>query len=383
MGTAELLASPASQVPLAQLRLEVRAFLGDELARGGFVPRCDGWHAGWDERFTRALADRGWVGMTLPRRYGGSGLSSVHRYVVVEELLAAGAPVAAHWAADRQMGPSLLRFGTEEQRERFLPRIARGEFFFAIGMSEPDSGSDLASVRTRAEPTDRGWRLSGTKLWVTGAHRAHALMVLARTSPLDPADRHAGLSQLVVPTDSPGVGIRPIRSLTGAQHFNELVFDDVFVPDELVLGTIGEGWTQVTSELAYERSGPERFLSTYPLVEELVARARADGRHRVLVGEVLARLWTLRQMSLGVAERLARGDPADVAAALVKDLGTRFEGEVIDAARSVFDLEPDLTSSDPAARLLAQAILAAPGFTIRGGTSEILRGVVARGLGLR
>ena len=383
MGTAELLASPASQVTLAQLRLEVRAFLGDELARGGFVPRCDGWHAGWDERFTRALADRGWVGMTLPRRYGGSGLSSVHRYFVVEELLAAGAPVAAHWASDRQMGPSLLRFGTEEQRERFLPRIARGEFFFAIGMSEPDSGSDLASVRTRAEPTDRGWRLSGTKLWVTGAHRAHALMVLARTSPLDPADRHAGLSQLVVLTDSPGVGIRPIRSLTGAHHFNEVVFDDVFVPDEQVLGTIGEGWTQVTSELAYERSGPERFLSTYPLVEELVARARADGRHRVLVGEVLARLWTLRQMSLGVAERLARGDPADVAAALVKDLGTRFEGEVIDAARSVFELEPDLTSSDPAARLLAQAILAAPAFTIRGGTSEILRGVVARGLGLR
>jgi acyl-CoA dehydrogenase len=383
MGTAELLASPASQVALAQLRLEVRAFLGDELARGGFVPRCDGWHAGWDERFTRALADQGWVGMTLPRRYGGSGLSSVHRYVVVEELLAAGAPVAAHWAADRQMGPSLLRFGTEEQRERFLPRIARGEFFFAIGMSEPDSGSDLASVRTRAEPTDRGWRLSGTKLWVTGAHRAHALTVLARTSPLDPADRHAGLSQLVVLTDSPGVGIRPIRSLTGAHHFNEVVFDDVFVPDEQVLGTIGEGWTQVTSELAYERSGPERFLSTYPLVEELAARARADGRHRVLVGEVLARLWTLRQMSLGVAERLARGDPADVAAALVKDLGTRFEGEVIDAARSVFDLEPDLTSSDPAARLLAQAILAAPAFTIRGGTSEILRGVVARGLGLR
>jgi alkylation response protein AidB-like acyl-CoA dehydrogenase len=132
----------------------VRAFLGDELARGGFVPRCDGWHAGWDERFTRALADRGWVGMTLPRRYGGCELSSVHRHVVVEELVAAGAPVAVRWAADRQIGPSLLRFGTEAQRERFLPGIARGEFFFAIGMSEPDSGSDLrpSTAAAKAEP---------------------------------------------------------------------------------------------------------------------------------------------------------------------------------------------------------------------------------------
>src|SRR5258708_4017325 len=286
MGAAEPLTSDAV---LAELRLEVRAFLADELDRGGFVPRCDGWHAGWDERFTRALADRGWIGMTLPRRYGGVALFPVHRYVVVEELLAAGAPVAAHWAADRQMGPCLLRFGTEEQRTRFLPPIARGEFFFAIGMSEPDAGSDLASVRTRGEPTDQGWLLSGTKLWVTGAHRAHALMVLARTSPADPCHRHAGLSQIVVLLASPGVGIPPLRSLAGTHHFNEVVFNEVFVPDELVLGAIGEGWGQVTSELAYERSGPERFLSTYPLIETLVARPRADRRPQVVVRDLLPR----------------------------------------------------------------------------------------------
>jgi acyl-CoA dehydrogenase len=370
---------------LAGLRGEVRSFIADALSAGRFQPRCDAWHAGWDEAFSRELAARGWIGMTLPERYGGAGRSPVDRYVVVEELLAAGAPVAAHWAADRQVGPSLLRFGTEEQRERFLPAIARGEYFFGIGMSEPEAGSDLASLRTRASRCDGGWRVTGTKLWVTGAHRAHALVVLARTSPVDTTNRHAGLSQFIVATTSSGVVIRPIRGLSDGHPFNEVVYDDVFVPDDMVLGEIGDGWRQVTSELAFERSGPERFLSTYPLVEHLVKVVRRDGSncHHAAVGALLSRLWTLRQMSLAVAESLAGGVAAEIPAALVKDLGTRFENEVVEVARAVLDVEPDASSDDAGARLLAQAILHAPGFTIRGGTSEILRGVVARGLGLR
>jgi acyl-CoA dehydrogenase len=369
---------PGTLPPGAEgLRGQVREFL----ASRSFTPRCDSWLTGADPAFSRALGERGWLGMTLPERYGGHGRSPLERFVVIEELLAAGAPVGAHWIADRQTGPSILAHGTEEQKRRFLPAIARGECFFAIGMSEPDSGSDLASVRTRAERAEGGWRLRGTKVWTSGAHLAHAILVLARTAPVED-DRHAGLSQFIVPLPGEGVTIRPILGLSGEHHFNEVAFEDAFVPDELVLGRIGDGWRQVTAELAYERSGPERLLSTFLLIRLLHERATEPSARRAL-GGLLARLWALRQASLAVAGALAAGETPDVQAALVKDLGTRFEREVIEVVRAHAPLEPDPASDDPLARALAEAVVQAPGFTLRGGTNEILRGIVARGLGVR
>lgn len=372
---------------LADLRAEVRSFLDDERNAARWTPRADVWLSGWDESFSRRLGERGWLGMTIPTEYGGHGRTALERYVVTEELLAAGAPVAAHWIADRQIGPSLLRHGTEEQRRAFLPGIARGEVYFGIGMSEPDSGSDLASVRTRATRVDGGWRLSGTKVWTSGAHHAHAFFALVRTEPRDDAHRHAGLSQFLVELDSPGVEIRPIPLLTGAHHFNEVRFDDVFIPDARVFGELGNGWAQVTGELAFERSGPERFLSTYPLlaslVGELAGAGRADAGTRRRVGSLVSRLWTLRAMSLAVAGALESGRAPELAAALVKDLGTRYENEIVDAARLLVDIPPDPGAESGFARLLADAVLHAPGFTLRGGTNEVLRGIVARGMGLR
>lgn len=372
---------------VAGLRAEVRSFLDDERAAGRWTPRADVWLSGWDEGFSRRLGERGWLGMTIPTEYGGHGRSALDRYVVTEELLAAGAPVAAHWIADRQIGPSLLRHGTEEQRRAFLPGIARGEVFFGIGMSEPDSGSDLASVRTRADRVEGGWELSGTKVWTSGAHHAHAFFALVRTAPRDDGDRHAGLSQFLVELDRPGVEIRPIPLLTGAHHFNEVVFDRVFIPDSRVFGELGRGWGQVTGELAFERSGPERFLSTYPLlsalVGALVGAGDTDAGTRRRIGSLVSRVWTLRRMSLAIAGALESGDAPELAAALVKDLGTRFENEVVDAARLLCDVGPDPGAEGGFARLLADAVLHAPGFTLRGGTNEVLRGIVARGMGLR
>jgi acyl-CoA dehydrogenase len=379
------LVPPASELPprVAELRAEVRRFLADELAAGAWHPRPDVWLSGWDERFSRELGRRGWLGMTIPTEYGGHGASPLDRYVVTEELLAAGAPVAAHWIADRQIGPSLLRFGTEEQRRRYLPRIAAGECYFGIGMSEPDAGSDLAAVRTRAERVAGGWQLTGSKVWTSGAHHAHAFFALARSAPRDEQNRHAGLSQFLVELDSPGVQIRPIPLLTGAHHFNEVVFDHVFVPDELVFGEIGAGWHQVTSELAFERSGPERFLSTFPLLAAIVGElAGVPGVERE-VGGLVTRLWALRRMSLAVAGALESGSAPELAAAVLKDLGTRYENEVVDAARLLVAIPPDPAAPDGFPRLLADAVLHAPGFTLRGGTNEVLRGIVARGLGLR
>lgn len=364
------------------LRAQVRDFLAGQLAAGAFRPSIDSWLCGWDEGFTSALAERGWLGMTVPRQYGGHGRSFHERFVVTEELLAAGAPVAAHWIADRQIVPSLLKYGTEQQKSHVLPRIVSGECFFGIGMSEPDSGSDLASVRTRATQVDGGWSLTGTKVWTSGAHRAHAFIVLARTAAVDPAHRHAGLSQFIVDLRGPGVDVRPIVSMNGGHHFNEVILEDVFVPDDMVFGEIGQGWTQVTSELSFERSGPERFLSTFPLLAHAVentAVRREPGDPEL--GRLVARIAGLHHMSTAVAGALQRGESCEVAAAVVKVLGTTVEGDIADFA--------DLSTGDavPASaewtQLVADAADQRPGFTLRGGTNEVLRGVIARGLGMR
>ncbi|WP_371514961.1 acyl-CoA dehydrogenase family protein [Mycobacterium sp. 1164966.3] len=361
------------------LRLEVRQFLAEQLAAGAFTSTVDAWLSGWDENFTAALAARGWLGMTVPVEYGGHGRSFLDRFVVTEELLAAGAPVSAHWIADRQIVPSLLKYGTEAQKSEFLPRIVRGECFFAIGMSEPDSGSDLASVRTRAMRVDGGWSLSGTKVWTSGAHLAHAFIVLARTAPVDTRDRHAGLSQFIVNLRGPGIEIRPIVSMNGAHHFNEVILDQTFVPDTMVFGEIGEGWRQVTSELSFERSGPERFLSTFMLLAA-TAESMAVQRisHNADLGRLVARVAALHRISSAVAGALQRHDPeVGVPAAVVKVLGTTTEGDIAEFAALYGVVD------SPFADLVAAAIDQRPGFTLRGGTNEILRGVIARGLGLR
>ncbi|MBX7431470.1 acyl-CoA dehydrogenase family protein [Mycobacterium sp. Y57] len=362
------------------LRKEVRRFLSEQLAAGSFTPAVDAWLSRWDEEFTAALAARGWLGMTVPVGYGGHGRSFLERFVVTEELLAAGAPVAAHWIADRQIVPSLMKYGTEIQKAEFLPKIVRGECFFGIGMSEPDSGSDLASVRTRAERVPGGWALTGTKVWTSGAHLSHAFIALARTSPPDPEHRHDGMSQFIVNLRGPGVDIRPIRSMNGAHHFNEVILDGVFVPDDMVFGDIGQGWRQVTSELAFERSGPERFLSTFVLLDACAERMVSQQIPRSAeLGRLVARIAGLHQMSSAIASALERHEPADVPAAVVKVLGTTTEGDIAEFAH----LNADATAGQRFRDLAEAAVDQRPGFTLRGGTNEILRGVIARGLGIR
>ena len=376
--------------PARKLQHEVREFLRAEIAAQTFQPHLG--HTEFNAGFTRKVAARGWIGMTWPKRYGGQERSYLERFVVTEEMLAVAAPCAAHWFGDRQTGPSLLRYGSEEQKQRFLPAIARGEYSFALGMSEPNSGSDLASVKTRAERVPNGWRVTGQKVWTSWAHRAHAFFVLCRTTPAA-GDRHEGLSQLIVELDAPGVTIRPIRFLDGRHTFNEVFLDNVFVPDAGVVGAIGQGWKQVTSELALERSGPERYMTTFPLFTELMRRLGAgpDARALEMAGKLAARLWSLRRMSLAIAMTLdpgpdgAEGAPraaVDLAteAALVKDMGTFFEREIIDAARLLFVVEPTPDATDTFERYLAETIVCSPVSTIRGGTTQVLRSVIARKL---
>ncbi|WP_301075369.1 acyl-CoA dehydrogenase family protein [Sphingomonas sp.] len=366
------------------LRQEVRAFLATELATRSPLSRADSWN-GFDRDFSRKLGQRGWLGMTWPKRYGGHERSVFERYVVVEETLAAGAPVAAHWIADRQSGPSLLKYGTEEQKQSILPGIAAGETVFCIGMSEPDSGSDLAATRTRAVPAEGGWRVTGTKLWTTGAHDADYMILFCRTSGT-PADRQAGTSQLLVDLrTTEGITIRPIIDLAGQHHFNEVHFEDAFLPASALIGTEGAGWEQVMSELAFERSGPERFLSSMQLLIELVGvlQHAPSEAAQLALGRLTAHLITLRRLSRGVAVMLDAGDNPGTHAAIVKDLGATFEQDLPDIARSLVDAEPDAASTSDFIAVLAHITMNSPSFSLRGGTREILRGIIARGLGVR
>ena len=378
----------ANEPELAELRGSLRDFLAGDRAAFGWEPAVDAWLSSWDEDFSARLGDAGFLGLTIPPEYGGRGLGHLHRYVVTEELLACGAPVAAHWIADRQVGPGLLSYGTEEQRQRILPKIAAGRYFSAIGMSEPQAGSDLAACAARATRTDGGWLLSGTKVWTSGAHLAHQIVVLARTAPQDPQRRHAGFSQFIVPTNSPGIDISPIVLMSGEHHFNEVTFAEVFVDDTNLLGRVGDGWRQVTAELSFERSGPERILTTAPLLTALVRllaeRDDLDDHATAALGHLLARVISLRQLSVSVASALAAGQSPVNEAALVKDLGTRFEQESVDLAADLLSYAADDSPGrDRVAALVEMAQLHAPLFTLRGGTNEVLRGMVARGMGLR
>ena len=365
------------------LRDEVRTFLRQELAQYRGADRARSW-GGFNREFSRRMGERGWIGMTWPKKYGGHERSALERYVVLEETLAAGAPVSAHWVADRQSGPLLLRFGTEEQRQRFLPRIARGELAFAIGMSEPDSGSDLASIRTRAEKVAGGYRVNGTKIWTSNAHLSDYAIALFRTQVV-PDKKHEGLSQFLVDLTSPGIGIRPIHDLSGGHHFNEVHFQDCFVPEDMRVGEEGAGWKQVSTELAFERSGPERYLSSIQLLIETIREAGKEPGERaaVLLGRLTAHLNTLRQMSLSVAAMLQAGKSPNLEASVVKDIGTTFEQEIPELVHALVGAEPRLTTGSEFEKTLGYLVQHAPSFSLRGGTREILRGIIARGLGLR
>lgn len=364
------------------LRAELRAFLAEAGRDWPVRTRAYSWMA-FDRAFSEEVGRRGWIGMTWPATYGGGERSAMERYVVLEEMLAVGAPVGAHWIGDRQSGPLILRLGTEEQRREFIPRIVRGELAFAIGLSEPDSGSDLASLRTRAEKVPGGWRINGRKVWTTNAHRCDFMIALLRSEPVaDPKLKHQGLSQFLVDLRSSGITIRPILDLAGEEGFNEITFDDVFVPDGLLVGEAGKGWQQATAELAFERAGPERYLSSLPLLTAALDDLRAEGAAaEEAVGRLLARAGTLRQMSLSVAGMLQEGRTPEREAALVKDVGNDWEQ--ITLPETVRGLLDPARTPPQVIEMLDTITMVARSYSLRGGTREILRGIIARQLGLR
>ncbi len=372
------------------LRAPVRAFLQEVMRHVPARVRAKSW-SGYDAEFSRELGRRGWLGITLPADYGGGGRSAFARFVLVEEFLNFGAPVGSHWIADRQSAPLILKYGSDAQKRFYLPPICRGESFFCIGMSEPNAGSDLAGVKTRAVKTTDGWLLNGQKIWTTNAQNCQYMIALVRTSG-EAADRQKGLSQIIVDLSLPGVTVRPIKDQSGDSHFCEVFFDNVALKDGTVKGTAligeeGNGWAQVTAELAFERSGPERIYSSIVLFDEWLAFVRTEAGQSAesvkLAGKIFSHLATLRAMSVAVTQKLVQGQSPVVEAALVKDLGTTLEQLIPTAIAD--DLFSRSGHTAPLALLhtLNFVTQVAPSFSLRGGTRDILRGMIARGLGLR
>ena len=366
---------------VAALREQVRALVAAHEHRWSIEQRANCWFS-FDEEFSRALGAAGFLGMTWPKQYGGHERHPLERYVVIEELLGLGAPAGLHWIADRQTGPLLIRYASERVKRKYLPGMARGEIYACIGLSEPNSGSDLASVRTFATKTPEGWRVNGQKVWTSGAHKSQAALTLLRTE--EGSERQAGLSQLMIDLDLPGVTVRGIVDMTGQHHFNEIFFEDVLVPLDALVGEEGQGWKQVTAELALERSGPERYLSSHMLLEALIDHAGTDPSPALaeLIGRLTAEMWTLRQMSLATAAKLAAGEDPMVEAAIVKDLGNAYEQAMPRLVQAVVE-DVDIADDSRLARLLKFILVQSPSYSLRGGTPEVLRGIIARGLGLR
>ena len=361
-----------------QRRTDVRQFLAEQRLAGTEF-RSNSWTR-VDRAFSEQCGSRGYIGATWPKANGGQDLSPIEQFVIIEEMLAAGAPVGGHWLADRQSGPQIIRFGSERAKRQILPEIVAGRCCFAIGMSEPNAGSDLASVRTKATREQGGWRIEGRKIWTTNAHNAQYMTVLCRTEA--GAQRHAGLSQMIVALPDPAVSISPILNLADEREFNEVAFDGCFVPDDMVLGEPGQGWTIITSELALERSGPDRFMSTVPLLREAAALAVSEGKEpdvQRALGRAIAHLATLRGMSMSVGGMIEGGQSPNLQAAVVKDLGAVLEQEIVDIARDI--IEEKATTVDIAmAEHFARVVLEAPSFSLRGGTREILRGIIGKSL---
>lgn len=362
------------------LRRKVRALVAEHVHPASPADLTNCWAVA-DPAFSRVLGAAGLLGMTWPKAYGGHECSPLERYIVLEELLAVGAPVGAHWIADRQTGTLLLRYGHEEERRRWVPGMARGEVYACIGLSEPNAGSDLAAVRTTARRDGDGWVIDGQKVWTTNAHHAHVMIALVRSEP--GSERNAGLSQFIIPMDAPGLTVRPILDLTGGHDFNEVFFDNVRLPATALLGVEGEGWKQATAELSLERSGPERYLSCLTLLSELI---RAVGPSpsdsvRALIGQLVAETWTLRLMSASVAAGIAQGHDPALEATIVKDLGNSFEQAMPSLIQAA--VETDLASDAALPIMLGHLLQVSPSFSLRGGTREILKGIIARGLGLR
>lgn len=381
-------------------RTEVRDFLSEALPAGwkgiGALDEDSAWAFARDWR--RLLAGRGYLSLTWPEEYGGRGLSKLHQVVLMEELALAGVPfgLPQDTFGVKMLANTLLRWGTEEQKKHFLPRILSGEDTWCQGYSEPDAGSDLASLTTRAVRDGDQWVIDGQKVWTSGAHHSDWIFVLARTD--RDAPRHRGISFLLVPLDQPGVEVRPFRMMSGQLHFNEVFFSGARTRADLVVGGVDNGWTVAQSLLGVER-GEE--AATNPIlfraeVERLVELARQYGKDQdPVVRQRIAWCWSkveiMRFLGYRILTGWLKGAEPGPETSIAKLYWSEYHTEVTDLAMDIMGLHGQVPTGRPPLRTYrtddpgaanssaswSTTYLIARSGTIYAGTSQVQRNILA------
>lgn len=332
----------------------------------------DSWINGWSTEFAEELGKRGWIGLTWPEEFGGGGRPAIDRLIIGEELIKAGAPIGSMWFADRQMGPTLIAYGRPDQQAEYLPNILAGRSSWCIGMSEPNAGSDLASLKTQAVRDGDEWVINGQKIWTSFGEVADYCYLICRTSTDGPP--HAGISEIIVPMNTPGIEVRPIEDMTTNRHFCEVFYTDVRVPVENLVGIEGNAFKQTMRQLEHERGGIDRLVSNYALY--VMARDRADTTDP-RVRQRIARLESMYRIGrILVIREVLQQAPAGFSAA-TKCFCTEHEWEVAQFVAETFGAQATLWDE------MTQGLTYAPGYTIMGGTSDVMRNILGeRVLGL-
>ena len=370
-------------------RQEVRDFLDGELKAGLWEPTCDAWIQGHDPEFSKRMAGKGWIGLTWPTEYGGQGRSHIDRLILTEELLRSGAPAACHWFADRQVGGAILQSGTDELKQELLPRITRAEAFFGVSISEPGTGSDVASLQARAAEDGDYYVLNGQKTWTSCAIYAHYFYIVLRTDP--DAPKHRGISEFIVDAKAPGVSLVPMVDITGTEAWNDLFLDNVRVHKKYLIGEKNRGFYQIVRQLDYERSGMERVMGNYALFDAIIRHSKETGlSNDPIIRSKLAQLQIEfdigRLLCYRVASVMEEGKAPNRESSISKAYCTEFEKRLASVAVDVLGPYGQLTAGSkfvPVRGLGAHSYLGSKGYSLQGGTTEILKNIIAtRGLGL-
>lgn len=379
-----------------EFRREVKAFLEAELGAGTFTITSK--ELVGSIQFSRKMAQRGWIGMTWPKQYGGQERTYTEKTILSEELCKVHAPVLYHFLGDRQVGPALIKFGSDWQKEFFLPRIAKAEkgTCFCLLFSEPNAGSDLAAISTSAEKDGDYYIINGQKIWASGAHEADWGWLLVKTAFDSSIPRHLTCSEFIVDMKSPGITIRPIVNMAGEHTFNEVFFDDVRVHKKYLVGQENAGFKQIMEQVDYERAGIERLMQNYPIYEQLLQYVRKMDREstddafynwvRDAVAQMEIEYNAGRLLCYFTAWMIDQGKKPTSQAALCKAFCTQYEQRLNDLATRVVGPVSQIrigSSWAPFAVDLAEIYLWGPSFTLQGGSVEILKNIVAqRGLKL-
>ncbi|MFP3879879.1 MAG: acyl-CoA dehydrogenase family protein [Dehalococcoidia bacterium] len=372
-----------------KFRQEVRRFLENEIKKGSWEPACDAWIQDFDPQFTKRVAQRGWIGLTWPKEYGGQGRSYIDRLILTEEMLRYGAPAAYHWFADRQIGGSVVTYGTEEQKRELLPKIIAGEACIGLGMSETEAGSDLASLQTKAVEDGDDYVINGQKTWTSGGSFVNYFYLLARTDPEAP--KHRGISEFIIPADVPGINRIPMIDITGTEAWNDVFFDGARVPKKCLIGEKNRGFLQALHQLDYERSGMERLMGNYPLFDAIIQFAKENKlSHEPGIRSKLAQLQIEFEIGRLLVYRVAlvmdEGRAPNREASMSKAYSTAFEQRLANVAMEVLGPYGQLVGESkltPIRGLAVHSYLGSKGYSLQAGTSEILKNILAtRGLGL-